>query len=766
MNWEEIKRGWLTISDSIKREMKARGQETKGGRTPLGDKGLGRLGSQRLGRNIELWTSKGDIEYYIGINWRDFEDKPLSKVPVIIEEKSGNKKTGTRIVISGLRSIDIWEYKNSALSNKISQLLFPFGSKHSFDVALTINDKRVDLEQISASLLEIADLIAAVDFDGDKILYNIDYRLSFFQSQKTDVNKEQYQKLVSQDGGTALFSFLTEKKSSTSKNDDGSLLKALSWKDSPGWFATLKLELKLSELGGVHTFEEKTKNEYQRKEIANPGSFSGVIYSFNRERNDINSISSVFDNISEYRGFLSRHAGIRVFRDGFGIRPFGQEGDDWLKLGHEWTSGASWYGLRPKNVIGYVNISAKCNEKLIEATDREGFVENPFSLNFYLIMQTLVSNINRINELFRRGYLQYLKASAERELGVTSASTEKVFEAMRETALKSEHAQEQVAISREKLEKITSQVETITEQINFTPLFATETQREAEPLLQKIIETLQESDQVLKEVDRILTETKKLGQIANMLEPEIAHLHDEIQQFSELAGLGITAEALTHEINIAIDGLSAKTTNVVNRLREAKSLSPQIISFTEYIQSTIGELRKQLSHLDPSLRYVREKSEIISINEFTKDIELYYTPRLRRKSISFIIELSNSDFKIKMSRGKLTQVFDNLILNSEYWLNESIRKNELKKAFIKVQIASPFVNISDSGPGVSQSVENYIFQPFVTTKPKEIGRGLGLFITRQLLDSSNCFISLLPHRNSQGNRYIFRIDFSGAQYEK
>ena len=121
-----------------------------------------------------------------------------------------------------------------------------------------------------------------------------------------------------------------------------------------------------------------------------------------------------------------------------------------------------------------------------------------------------------------------------------------------------------------------------------------------------------------------------------------------------------------------------------------------------------------------------------------------------------------NDFTIVLNRGKLTQVVDNLLLNSEFWLQEDLRKATIKEAKITVRIQDPFVEVYDTGRGVSPSVEHQLFQPFVTTKPKGTGRGLGLFINRQLLDASNCQISLLPDRNPFERRYIFRIDLTGA----
>jgi C4-dicarboxylate-specific signal transduction histidine kinase len=59
-------------------------------------------------------------------------------------------------------------------------------------------------------------------------------------------------------------------------------------------------------------------------------------------------------------------------------------------------------------------------------------------------------------------------------------------------------------------------------------------------------------------------------------------------------------------------------------------------------------------------------------------------------------------------------------------------------------------------------VENTLFEPFVSTKAAGKGRGLGLFIVKQLLDSEDCFIELLSDRNARKRLYKFRIDLKGV----
>lgn len=764
MDWNDIERGWLIISASPKLGMKARGETTRKGRTPLGHKGLGRLGSQRLGQKIEIWTSKeeSDIEYYVGVDWGDFRDRILSRVPVYFNERKKKKpRKGTRIVISGLRSPEKWKGAGrDDLTRKLSQLLFPFEELRPFDVFLTVNGVRIDLDSVSKRVFDVADARFAFSFDGRTLHIEGWYRLNFLLvTTKGEYAREQFQRLLETDQGADFYAYLAKVSSKS--------IPGLKWNDEMGWFVSFREDQSLEDLGAVELVDvlplsTMSSEEKPKETIADPGPFHGVMYSFTRKGTDLSAISDVFSLDDEFSKYVERHSGIRVFRDGFGIRPFGLDGNDWLDLGRGWTSGTSYYGLRPRNVIGYVALTARDNSNLEEATDREGFVENAYSRNFYLLMQRVVKAINDANTALRRRYNDYAKLKAEQEIGITSQSVPEVFARMRDTSSVSRSLGARVTKTRDSLELVSAQVKTLTEDVESTPLFHTEQERETAPLLQEINEILNEAASILKQVGSMLSEAKQLGEIADILESDLEHLREELEQFSELAGLGITAEALSHEMSIIADGLAARTRDLLSKLRARQSTDPQIITYTEHVHTAIGRMRKQLSHLDPSLRYVREQRDKIKMRAFFEDINDFYSERFARNNLGILLGRPFEDFIILMNKGKLTQVVDNLLLNSEYWLKEDLRKECISEAKVFIRSKAPMIEIYDTGRGIASSVEHYLFQPFVTTKPKGKGRGLGLFIARQLLDSSGCLISLLPERNQFDRRYIFRIDFTGA----
>ena len=100
MDQETLLKSWLTISYSNKRAINGIKPKTPKGRTPLGDKGLGRLSTQRLAEICEIITKRKDSEaFHVGFNWSDFDSADrLGDVSVEFQPCNLNRAHGTRLL--------------------------------------------------------------------------------------------------------------------------------------------------------------------------------------------------------------------------------------------------------------------------------------------------------------------------------------------------------------------------------------------------------------------------------------------------------------------------------------------------------------------------------------------------------------------------------------------------------------------------------------------------------------------------------------------
>lgn len=749
MGRADIERGWLMISLSGKRTMKATGQTTPKGRTPLGDKGLGRLSTQKLGQNLELYTRKdGQSDtLHVAFAWDAFtDDKSLSEVPVSIEAatKSARNK-GTMLVISGLRNAEVWRGRSvEKLVADLSQIISPFVEARPFLVTLRIDGRPIDLGQVSTKVRSAAVGKFVIDFVDGAMELSGKFRLVKLRGNQ-DV--ESYEQLLARDNGSAFFDYLRVRKAPVD----------FKLSNDSNYFIEFNYLLPLSALGGV---EKIIATEADAPPInADPGPFHAEIDEFLLRGDEVGAKLGGLANTNEVREIVQLHAGIKVFRDGFAIKPYGLNGEDWLRLSAQQTSASSYYGLRPQNVIGFVSISEAANGHLKEKTDREGFVSNPYSQNFRRLMTQAVDIIGSFYEWTRRNFNTYKAELPEQarpfEGGRKAiADAESVARRLASYNKAAKSLDANTAATRQKIAAVTTR-------IRQTPLLSNAAERELASLLAEAQQALEGSQTLFAELTGYAAEAKYLADIVAVLSPRLDVLADQLQDFSELAGLGLLAEALSHEVQNQTDRLMQKASSAVTRAKKSAPPNVDLMVLGQEVTAAASALRRQIGHLSPSLRYQRDKIETFPLSKLIEDIREHFEDRWGSSDIDSVVVSDSTDFMVKTNRGRLTQVVDNVVLNAEYWLKEAKIRQSGFRANLTIAYKSPRLRIWDNAGGVDPAVEDALFEPFVTLKPKDEGRGLGLFISAQILESMGCAISLLNERNEHGRRYIFELDLSG-----
>ncbi len=749
MDRADIDRGWLMISLSGKRTLKASGGVTPKGRTPLGDKGLGRLSTQKLGQNLELYTRKdGESETeHVAFAWSAFtDDKSLSEVPVSIEPASSSRPKGTKLVISGLRNPDVW--RGSAANKLIadlSQIISPFAEARPFLVTLRIDGRPIDLELVSAKVRDAAVAKFIVDFEDGELSLTGKFRLAKLRGNQ---DHDSFEHLLARDNGLAFFEDLKTRKGAPVE---------FSYSKDPNYFLEFSYRLRLASLAKVEMVSGLVADSDPI--IADPGPFHGEIDEFLFRGDELGAKLGGLANATEVREIVKLHAGIKVFRDGFAIKPYGLNGEDWLRLSAQQTSASSYYGLRPQNVMGFVSISEAANRNLKDKTDREGFVANAYSNNFQRLMVHVTKVIFDFYDWTRRNFNRYKADLPERS---------KPFEGSRKAIADAEVVASRLATysrSAKAMEANTAaasrKIAAVTTKIKQTPLMSSAAERELADLLDEAKQALEGAQELFDQLAGYSEDAKGLANIVATLSPRLDVLNDQLQDFSELAGLGLLAEALSHEVQNQTDRLMQKAGAAIKRARKTSPPNADLLVLGQDVTASASALRRQIGHLSPSLRYQRDKIEGFTVSELIDQILEHFADRWADRDIVSEVEPSSVDFRVKTNRGRLTQVIDNILLNGEYWLVDALSREKKFQPKLFIAYAAPRLRIWDNAGGIDPAVEDILFEPFVTLKPKDEGRGLGLFISAQILESMGCSIALLTDRNAQDRRYIFELNLSG-----
>jgi signal transduction histidine kinase len=768
MTRETLERGWLIISNSMKREQKRRGETSKRGRTPLGDKGLGRLSAQRLGYNIEIITrtAEEEVEHYVGFSWREFETvERLTQVPVKLETRPAKRKHGTRIVISELRNPEAWTGPKqiASLETGLSTLLSPFRDVEKFRVHTIVNGNTLNLAAISESVRNAAQIRYRVDYENHTLKIHGRASLEYFRPQKSE-ESELFQEMILSDLGERFFQLLNEKKPASGYN--------LRQSSDEKWFVEFSQSIELKDIlkdfpykpESVHDSNSLLTDEGNsllKNDLIDPGPFHAEVDYFNLESDELVG-ASAFDSQSDVKKYIKGLSGIRVYRDGFGIRV----DQDWLGLGGGTTSGRSFYGLRPKNAIGYVAITAAQNVNLRETTDREGFEKTPYFETFYAVLQRFVKFSADLQSFLRRSFneMRTQREAIQADLPISeSKSPEKVAKRITSRISKVTSYHKSLQEIRPRLTKAVETATLTTQGINTPLLQDLKLVEQANTDLAALSSVLKAAQPILNALDNELVELDRLGHTSLLLENQIEALREQAAMMYETVSLGLVAEALSHEINHIADRMLGQSQSFIQHLRNIKSDDSKSYEMAEYINTAGNSLRKQLSHLSPSLRYLRDKRDQLDVLECVQKTVEYFSSRLSNNAVEIVaITVGKGNFRVLINQGKLIQVLDNLLLNSEYWVLQELKRNTMQKGLLTLEIDSPKIRIFDNGQGIDPSVEFTLFEPFVTTKDAGRGRGLGLFIAQQLLEPEGCTVDLLPERNAFGRRYKFEINLAGV----
>ena len=754
-----VRNSFLRLSTSFKEEEKS---SIYYHRRVLGKKGIGRLSFQRLGNYISVETvpnieryektellKKEDKEFIneyskinIDIDWSEFPiDMDFSDIMATVKyEKDIVVSYGTKIVIQGIKNLNFWDMdkkKEEKLKNELLNMMDPFQKnlkekrKDGFSVLLKINDTPYSVKPIEEDLLdELYDSKVTFKFKNWKFHIEVERQLKYIMQRRESMIKNMKK---------AGFEVLQEEKyeKETKKYDiDFFDLKEVAVNYPKINFTVEKISFlrkeELEELEKEREDKKISEEEYREKILAQyayPGDFEGKIYArdlMNTEEIDIilqkeGLIKAKLNTLRDINKVWSSMQGVYVYRNGFRVLPYGRK--DWIGFTEKsQKSAANIY--REHTVVGYLKIDGFTSENLEEQTNRQGFIQDEYGKNFFMLLQEFLLNIIFESDvLFRDGFtsIKNFKNKVVTENG--KITFEKV----------SGYEEEK----NDKMQDVKAGIEDLKTAVINKSISGSASQKAIENLQQQLSEYEKVEQKVIDEKSQeIYLKSKQI---------------DEIKDIVPLLGLGIIAESLTHEMKRIEQNVEEYAKNTI----KFKNDVDRIVKNQRNIITQTNFLKIQLAHMESTYRRNLEKQEEILLRDFL--LEMYVngdSPMARkayRDNVDVLVEGDN--ILLKANKGILTTIFDNIFLNSLYWVQYSDQKKYIK--FVVKQ--SGIIECFDSGCGVHPEIEDKLFEPFRFMK--ENGRGLGLFIVKELTENMNGRVWLSDERR-EGRRYKFVFDLS------
>jgi len=225
--------------------------------------------------------------------------------------------------------------------------------------------------------------------------------------------------------------------------------------------------------------------------------------------------------------------------------------------------------------------------------------------------------------------------------------------------------------------------------------------------------------------------TSILNKLTEDYETERKIFRRQIEIVEDLAGVGISVDATSHDLMVVMNRAVEKA-NELSSLVRLKDINRDVLKDkVDALHGQVIFMSSLMTGIQPLFRSSRRANKALRISDVVATVKRYYETPLKRIKANVDVEEIGTPLIITSNEEVLLQLFINLMDNSVCWL----RASETTPPIIKVQIEGQKASVifADNGPGVRKTDIDYIFEPFFSTKGLH-GRGLGLYIARQLTD--------------------------------
>ena len=214
-------------------------------------------------------------------------------------------------------------------------------------------------------------------------------------------------------------------------------------------------------------------------------------------------------------------------------------------------------------------------------------------------------------------------------------------------------------------------------------------------------------------------------------------------QQSRFAQMGEMISMIAHQWRQPLNVLSMLNQSIVIKYNK-KKLDEE---FIKYFQETSNrQIRNMSQTIDDFRSFFRPQKHDtrFSINEVIKNMLNIITPLFIKNSIEIELEEKEECFA-KGHPNEIGQAVINIINNAK----DALIENDIEHKYIKITIecegAEILLSIKDNGGGIPKDIMPTIFDPYFTTKHKSHGTGIGLFMSKRIIEQR--FDGILENTN-------------------
>ena len=274
-------------------------------------------------------------------------------------------------------------------------------------------------------------------------------------------------------------------------------------------------------------------------------------------------------------------------------------------------------------------------------------------------------------------------------------------------------------------------------------------------MLKKLIKSKKEiehfANNLEKEVDKKTKELQKINKnLQKMVEEQVSEIRKKEQaliQQSKMAAMGEMIGAIAHQWRQPLNSLALN----IQMLEHMDNLDEKTLK--EFIDKNMQTIKFMSDTIDDFRNFFRKDKEkvVFDVKEVIEKTINLQRAQLQNRGIELKTDLES--VKVKGFKNEFMQVILNLISNAR----DALEGKEKKEIYISSKKVGDdvIVTIKDSGGGIDEKIMDRIFEPYFTTKEEGTGTGLGLYMSKEIIERMGGTIDV---KNSEdGAEFIIKL---------
>jgi PAS domain S-box-containing protein len=228
---------------------------------------------------------------------------------------------------------------------------------------------------------------------------------------------------------------------------------------------------------------------------------------------------------------------------------------------------------------------------------------------------------------------------------------------------------------------------------------------------------------------------------------ELRQKNELLIHTARLASLGEISAGIAHEMKQPLNVISI-TADLIRLLHRNHTLTDDLLlGNLDKIRLTVGRMANTLNHLRGFTHIDASAFEPVVLRDVIEGALAILGEQIRLDDIDLQVEVDANLPPVMGNQNQMEQVLVNLLQNARQAVQEKCEKHSggyplpaherriLLHAGLQNGGQNVFVDVIDSGIGMSEEVKRHIFEPFFTTKKADQGTGLGLAISMNIVQT-------------------------------